>query len=296
MNIFIELIPSGLTQGLILALVALGVMIPFKILNFPDMTSEGSYPLGGAVYAALASMQFGPIESCIVASMIAGFVGICTAMLHLRLKINTLLAGIIISTMVYSVNLRLMGKPNIALFEYENLFSMLEISDISLKILSILLINMIIIIPFMMFLYTETGLRFRAVGANPIFAEKQGISITQYTILGLFVGNGLCGFAGSLMVQMQGYADIGMGVGIVASMAMDAEVDKDLVVIRAEHLFAPHTSWIGFRRGRLLRGYMYDFLKTFAPHLTRRLVDQAVRAGSGTELAALFSDVTLPNL
>ena len=65
------------------------------------------------------------------------------------------------------------------------------------------------------FLYTETGLRFRAVGANPIFAEKQGISITQYTILGLFVGNGLCGFAGSLMVQMQGYADIGMGVGIV---------------------------------------------------------------------------------
>ncbi len=92
------------------------------------------------------------------------------------------------------------------------------------------------------------------------------------------------------------YVRLGMGVGIVASMAIDAEADRDLVVIRAEHLFSPHVSWIGFRRGRLLRGYMYDFLKTFAPHLTRRLVDQAVRAGSGTELAALFDDITLPNL
>ena len=215
MNMFIELIPSGIMQGLILSLVALGVMIPFKILNFPDLTSEGSYPLGAASYAAFISMQFGPIESCIAASIIAGFAGASTAMLHLRLKINTLLAGIIISTMIYSINLRLMGKPNVALFEYENIFSMLGASDSTLKILSILLVNAIIIIPFIMFLHTEKGLRFRAVGANPVFSEKQGINISKYTIVGLFIGNALCGFAGSLMVQMQGYADIGMGVGIV---------------------------------------------------------------------------------
>jgi LysR family cys regulon transcriptional activator len=92
------------------------------------------------------------------------------------------------------------------------------------------------------------------------------------------------------------YVRLGLGVGILASMALDAVEDRDLVVLDAAHLFAPHVTWIGFRRGRLLRGYMYEFLRAFAPHLTRRLVDQAVRAGSGSELARLFEDVELPTL
>ena len=90
------------------------------------------------------------------------------------------------------------------------------------------------------------------------------------------------------------YVRLGLGVGIVASMALNPRDDGDLVVLEAAHLFAPHVTWIGFRRGRLLRGYMYEFLKTFGPHLNRRLVDQAIRAGSGNELAALFADVELP--
>jgi len=92
------------------------------------------------------------------------------------------------------------------------------------------------------------------------------------------------------------YVRSGLGVGIVASMALDAREDRDLVVLDASHLFASHVTWIGFRRGRLLRGYMYEFLKSFAPHLTRRLIDQAIRAGSGTELNALFDHVELPTL
>ena len=92
------------------------------------------------------------------------------------------------------------------------------------------------------------------------------------------------------------YVRLGLGVGILASMALDAEEDRDLVVLDAAHLFAPHVTWIGFRRGRLLRGYMYEFLKAFAPHLTRRLVDQAIRAGSGAELDRLFEGVELPAL
>jgi LysR family cys regulon transcriptional activator len=90
------------------------------------------------------------------------------------------------------------------------------------------------------------------------------------------------------------YVRLGLGVGILASMAIDPKEDDDLVVLDAAHLFAPHVTWIGFRRGRLLRGYMYEFLKAFAPHLNRRLVDQAIRAGSGEALAALFADVELP--
>lgn len=90
------------------------------------------------------------------------------------------------------------------------------------------------------------------------------------------------------------YVRLGLGVGILASMAIDANEDRDLVVIDANHLFSPHTTWIGFRRGRLLRGYMYEFMKAFAPHLNRRLVDLAIRAQSADELAGLFRDVQLP--
>ncbi len=90
------------------------------------------------------------------------------------------------------------------------------------------------------------------------------------------------------------YVRLGLGVGIVASMSLDSEADSDLVQIEASHLFAPHVTWIGFRRGRLLRGYMYEFLKSFAPHLTRRLIDQAIRAGEGPPLEELFSDIELP--
>lgn len=235
MEIIIDLVPAGIMQGLILALVAMGVMIPFKLLNFPDLTSEGSYPLGAAGYAAFVSMQFGVIESTVAAAILAGIAGICTAMLHLRLKINTLLGGIIVSTMIYSINLRLMGKPNVALFEYENIFSILGASSISIKILVLLGINAIIILPFIIFLHTEKGLRFRAVGENPFFAEKQGINVSRYTIAGLFVGNALCGFAGALMVGMQSYADIGMGVGIA--------VHALAAIMIGEVIIEPHSAY-----------------------------------------------------
>ena len=92
------------------------------------------------------------------------------------------------------------------------------------------------------------------------------------------------------------YVRLGLGVGIVASMALDPVEDADLAVRDASQLFSSHVTWIGFRRGRLLRGYMYEFMKAFAPHLTRRLVDQAVRAGSGPELAELFAGLELPTL
>jgi len=92
------------------------------------------------------------------------------------------------------------------------------------------------------------------------------------------------------------YVRLGLGVGIVASMSIDPHLDEDLVVLDASHLFASHISWIGFRRGRLLRGYMYEFMRAFAPHLSKRLVDQAIRAGSGEELDRLFADIDLPSL
>ncbi len=209
-----ELFQAGVVQGLVLALVALGVMIPFKIINFPDLTAEGSYPLGGALCASLLIVGCHPLLATVCATVAGGLLGIGTAYVHLRFKVNTLLAGIILSTMVYSVNLRLMAKPNIALFDNITLFSGL-FEQTSFKIALLLVINIAIIGLLYRFLISEKGLRLRAVGLNPLFAQRQGIALPPYILLGLFLGNGLNSLAGSLIVQIQQYADIGMGVGIV---------------------------------------------------------------------------------
>ena len=213
-SMFLELAPIGFEQGLILAIVTTGIMIPFKLLNFPDLTAEGAYPLGGAICAALLINGINPIFATILASVCGGLIGIGTAFIHLRFKVNTLLAGIILSTMIYSINLKLMGKPNLALFDHIMLFSNIGQSCIT-KIGILLLLNVSIITILYKFLLTEKGLRLRAVGLNPEFATRQSVQISLYVFLGLFAGNFLASFAGSIMVQIQSYADINMGIGIV---------------------------------------------------------------------------------
>ncbi len=213
-NTLIEIAPSGLMQGLILSILVTGVMVPFRLLNFPDLTAEGSYPLGGALCASLIVAGLHPLLSLAIASTAAGIVGICTAIIYIRYKVNTLLAGIILSTMVYSINLRAMGKPNIALFELPNLFQNIA-HGISPQIITLLIINLVIMGALYSFLNTEKGLQFRATGLNPKVAEKFGVDLNRNIIAGLFIGNAFSGLAGGLLVQIQGYADIGIGVGIV---------------------------------------------------------------------------------
>jgi putative ABC transport system permease protein len=214
MHQFLELAPTAITQALVLAILAMGVMIPFRLLNFPDLTSEGSYPMGGALCASLLIANLDPISSALIAAILGGVLGIGTAYLHLKWKVNSLLAGIILSTMVYSLNLRFMGKPNIHLFDHANLFQFLGDSLYS-KMLFLILIHLVIFTAIYTFLRTQKGLRLRAIGYNPSFAEKLGANLTFYIMAGLFVSNALNSLGGALMVQMQQYADIGMGIGIV---------------------------------------------------------------------------------
>lgn len=222
------LLPTGIVQGLVLSLVAIGVMIPFRLINFPDLTAEGAYPLGGALCAYLIILGCNPVFATMLASLAGGVLGVGTALIHLRLRVNTLLAGIILSTMVYSVNLRIMGKPNLALFENITLFSNI-LDIISYKILFLLALNGGIIFLLYRYLITEKGLRLRAVGLNPLFAERQGIHLSPYILLALFLGNTLNSFAGSLMVQIQHYADIGMGVGIVIHALAALMIGESLI-------------------------------------------------------------------
>jgi putative ABC transport system permease protein len=193
-------------QGLILAIIAFGIMIPFRFLNFPELTAEGAYPLCGAVCASLLIAGVPQILAIFAGVVAGGLMAVCTSQIALRLKVNSLLAGIILSTMAYSVNLRIVGKPNISLF---------EMSGISFDIMYLIGIVGICIVPFALFLHTDFGLRFRTIGSNPKFAVTHGISINKYTGLGLFIAGSMFGLAGSLIVQMQQFMDVGMGVGIV---------------------------------------------------------------------------------
>ena len=208
----VDLFLTGLLQGLILVIIAYAVMIPFRLLNFPDLTSEGAYPLGGAICACCLASGFAPLVAILISILSAGIMGVGTSLIHLRFKVNTLLCGIILSTMAYSINLRIMGKPNIGLFETTTLFNQTSITDNILILVGILIL---FITPITLFLRTDFGLRMRAVGLNPDFAMRHDISIHHYTIFGLFIGGALAGLAGSLIVQLQSYMDIGMGIGIV---------------------------------------------------------------------------------
>lgn len=208
-----ELFLSGLQQGLILVIITYAIMIPFRILNFADLSSEGAYPFGAAICSFMLITGYNPYIAVLASILCSGLLGIATSLIYLRLNVNSLLAGIITSTMSYSLVLRILGKPNIALLDIISLFP--SNADITQNILILFTIVSLLTIPLYFFLKTEIGLSMRAVGANPDFARKQNISIEKYTILGLFAGGAFAGFAGSLTVQLQTYMDVGMGVGIL---------------------------------------------------------------------------------
>jgi putative ABC transport system permease protein len=210
----LELTSVSIVQGLVLALVALGVMIPYRLLNFPDLSAEGSYPFGACLTATLLLQGYSFPLCMLIAVIGSGLLGICTALIHIRFRVNTLLCGIIVSTMIYSVNLRLMGQSNISLFEISTLFTPLA-NKLQNHMSILFLIVLALLLPLLLFLQTETGLRLRAVGLHPNFAERQGISMSFYQCLGLFIASSISGLAGSLMAQMQQYADMSMGLGIV---------------------------------------------------------------------------------
>jgi putative ABC transport system permease protein len=204
--------------GLIFGLVALGVFLSFRIINFPDLTVDGSFPLGGAVAAALIVTgwnAFAATAAAIVAGALAGYI---TAWLNVRLRIMQLLASILVMIALYSVNLRVMGKPNVALINDATVFSLLEfggLPDYWLKPLVLLVVVIAAKILIDLFFASEAGLAMRATGSNPRMARAQGISTDRQTVWGLALSNALVALAGALFVQSQGGADISMGIGTI---------------------------------------------------------------------------------
>ena len=204
--------------GLIFGLVALGVHLSFRIVNFPDLTVDGSFPLGGAVAAALIVAGWNPFAATALAIVAGALAGLLTAWLNVKLKIMQLLASILVMIALYSVNLRVMGKPNVALISEPTVFSLASFGGIPeawFKPLLLLVIVGVVKLLLDLFFASETGLAMRATGSNPRMARAQGISTDRQTLAGLALSNALVAFAGALFVQTQGGADISMGIGTI---------------------------------------------------------------------------------
>ncbi|MEJ8821661.1 ABC transporter permease [Variovorax humicola] len=204
--------------GLIFGLVALGVFLSFRIINFPDLTVDGSFPLGGAVAATLIVAGWNPFAATAAAVVAGAMSGYLTAWLNVRLRIMQLLASILVMIGLYSVNLRIMGKPNVALINDATVFSMLDFGgmpDYWLKPIVLLVIVIVAKVLIDLFFASEIGLAMRATGGNPRMARAQGISTDRQTVWGLAISNALVALAGALFVQSQGGADISMGIGTI---------------------------------------------------------------------------------
>ncbi|MBP2071833.1 ABC transporter permease [Thermoanaerobacterium butyriciformans] len=211
---------STLEQGLVYGIMALGVYISFKIINFADLTVEGSFTLGAAVTAKLITSGVNPIFSIIVSFLAGGLAGLVTGFLNTKLKITELLAGILTMTALYSINLRIMGKSNIPMLNNKSILDYFSFAGNYRNILFFGLIMIFLVLLTNYFLQTRTGFALRATGNNQQMVRSMGINTNTTITLGLIISNAYIALAGSLVSQYQGFADAGMGIGtLVAGLA-----------------------------------------------------------------------------
>ncbi|WP_428603548.1 ABC transporter permease [Sedimenticola sp.] len=209
---------GAIESGLVFGLVAFGVFLSFRILQFPDLTVDGSFPLGAAVSATLIVSGSDPWLATLYAALAGAAAGLVTAWLNVRLKILHLLASILTMIALYSVNLRIMGKPNVALLGEETLLTPFESGSLPYYVTTPMVfavIVLVVMIALIAFLYSETGLAMRATGANPRMARAHGINTSRMVLLGMAISNALVAIAGALFAQSQGSADVTMGVGVI---------------------------------------------------------------------------------
>jgi putative ABC transport system permease protein len=229
------LLIGATTIGLILALLALGVYLSFRIFNFPDITADGSFTLGAAVTATLLVHQWSPAAATLAGFLAGTVAGTLTGTLHTKFNINGLLSGILVMTALYSVNLRIMGKSNIPLLNQTTFATHAE--NLAKKLFGIgerfqlfgwevaardasMLVAMLLVVVFAggalyTFFRTDLGVAMRATGDNAQMIRALGVSVDFILILGLAISNGLIALAGALLAQYQGFADVQMGIGMV---------------------------------------------------------------------------------
>lgn len=208
--------------GLVFALVALGVFISFRVLDFPDLTVDGSFPLGAAVAATLILADWNPWVATGIAMLAGAASGIVTATLNVRFKILHLLASILTMIALFSINLRVMGRPNVAILiqdtvltPFYDLGQTLGLSDAVVRPLFVLAVVLVVVALLARFLTSEFGLAMRATGVNARMARAQGVSTDLHIYVGMALSNALVGLAGALFAQTNGFADVTSGIGTI---------------------------------------------------------------------------------
>lgn len=223
----LDVIASSFTQGLLWAVMAVGVYITFRLLDIADLSAEGVFPLGAAVSASIISMEYSqelapyiPFLATLAAFFSGSIAGFAAGLIHTKLNIPPLLTGILVLTGLYSINLNIMdGRPNIALLGKTTIFTGLQaatgLDKNTVVAIVTLLILLLIIGLLVLFLHTEIGLALRATGDNDKMSEANGINTNRMKIVGYMIGNGLIGLSGAMLAQNNGFADIGMGTGTI---------------------------------------------------------------------------------
>lgn len=206
-----NLIIDAIEEGLLFSIVSMGVYITYKILDFPDLSVDGTYPLGAAITAILLINGVNPWLAIIISAVGGAIAGGITAFLHVKLKISNLMSGILVMIALYSVNLRIMGRSNTPLFSTNTIFKNANLKSIFIIIIMVVICKIIIDT----FLKTKRGFLLIAVGDNEQVVSSLGINKNGVKVLGLMISNGLVGMAGAIQAQKYGYADVTMGQGIV---------------------------------------------------------------------------------
>ncbi|TPR40965.1 ABC transporter permease [Apilactobacillus micheneri] len=234
-----SLIISAIGQGLLWAVIGVGLYLTFRILDFPDMTVEGTFPMGAATAVTAIAHGVSPIIATLLAFLVGCIAGLVTGLLYTKAKIPVLLAGILVMTASYSIDLRIMGKPNQSLLGMPTLlsgkfFQSLPpyFDSVALGFIVIVIVTTILVY----FLQTDLGQAFIATGDNENMAESLGINTDNMKIMGVSVSNGLIALGGALVAQNNGYSDVNMGIGIIvvalASIIIGEVIFGDLTMIQ----------------------------------------------------------------
>ena len=236
---FLSALPGNIAQGIIWGLMGLGVFLTFKLLNFADLSVDGSFATGGAVTAVML-IKGCPVWATIIVAILAGLAaGLVTGLLHTLLGIPDILAGILTQIALYSINLNIMGKSNLPI-SYRNYTLVVSASNINMAILVGLGICAVVVAAMYWYFGTEQGSTIRSTGSNPAMSKAQGININFTKVIALALSNGLVALSGSLFAQYQGFADINMGRGAIV-IGLAAVIIGEVL---GEAIFRKHMNFI----------------------------------------------------
>lgn len=225
---------GAITQGLGYAFLALGVYLTFRVLKFADMTVDGTFVTGASVTAILIINGVHPLLAMLAAIVAGSLFGMLTGLIHTKFNVDPLLASILVMTGLYSINLHIMGRSNLPLMNERTVVSIVEgwnfgIPQFWVVMAAFLVVVLILRWMLVVFLKTDLGLALRATGDNPQMISAQGVNIDTTKIFGLAISNGLVAFSGSLIAQYQGFADVGMGIGVLVAGIASVIIGESVV-------------------------------------------------------------------